>query len=86
MSSAVLAQLIYLISNVLSMLVFVSVVLSWVLPPYHPVREAIDRIIDPLLSPIRRILPSAGMFDFSPLVLMILIQFTSQILINVLTR
>ncbi len=86
MSSAVLAQLIYLISNVLSMLVFVSVVLSWVLPPYHPVREAIDRIVDPLLAPIRRILPSAGMFDFSPLVLMILIQFTSQILINVLTR
>jgi YggT family protein len=86
MSSTVLVQLINVISNVLLMLVFVSVILSWVLPPYHPVREAIDRIVDPLLNPIRRIMPAVGTFDFSPLVLMIIIQFGSQILISIITK
>ena len=86
MSSTVLVQLINVIANILFMLVFVSVILSWVLPPFHPVREALDRIIEPLLNPIRRILPATGMFDFSPLILMIIIQFASQILISIIKR
>ncbi len=86
MSSSLLVQLINVIANVLLMLVFVSVILSWILPPFHPVREAIDRIVDPLLNPIRRIMPSVGTFDFSPLVLMLIIQFGSQILISIITK
>jgi len=86
MSSSVLVQLVNLIANVLLILVFLSVILSWVLPPFHPVREAIDRIVDPLLDPIRRIMPSMGTFDFSPLVLMLLIQIASQILISIIKR
>ena len=86
MSSYVLAQLINVIANVLLMLVFLSVILSWILPPFHPLREAIDRLVDPLLNPIRRIMPAMGTFDFSPLVLMIIIQFASQILIGIITK
>lgn len=86
MSSIVLVQLINVIANVLLMLVFVSVLLSWILPPFHPIREAIDRLVDPLLNPIRRMIPAAGTFDFSPLVLMIIIQFASQILISVIAK
>jgi len=86
MSSSFWVQLINVISNILLILIFLSVILSWILPPYHPVREAIDRIVDPLLNPIRRILPAIGTFDFSPLVLMIIIQFASQILISIIKR
>lgn len=86
MSSTVLVQLINVIANVLLMLVFVSVLLSWILPPFHPIREAIDRLVDPLLNPIRRMIPAAGTFDFSPLVLMIIIQFASQILISIIAK
>ncbi|MCL5610964.1 MAG: YggT family protein [Chloroflexi bacterium] len=86
MSSYVLVQLINAIANVLLVLLFVSVILSWILPPYHPLREAIDRIVDPLLNPIRRVMPTMGTFDFSPLILMIIIQFASQILIGILTK
>ena len=86
MSSSFLVQLINVIANILLILIFLSVILSWILPPFHPVREAIDRLVDPLLNPIRRILPSAGTFDFSPLVLMIIIQFASQILISIIQR
>jgi YggT family protein len=51
--------------------------------PFHPVREAIDRIIEPMLRPIRRIMPATGMIDFSPVVLLILIQLLGWLLTNI---
>jgi len=76
--------IIQVLSQVITLLVFVHVILSFVMSPYHPVRQAVDRLIEPLLSPIRRILPQTGMFDFSPLVLIILVQLISSILLNLL--
>jgi YggT family protein len=52
--------------------------------PYHPIRETIDRIVNPLLDPIRRVMPSTGMIDFSPLVLLVLMQILRSVLISVL--
>lgn len=80
--------LVYLINALItgiSLLVLVSVILSWVVPPFHPVREFVDRLVEPLLAPIRRMMPSSGMgLDFSPMILMIGVQFLGQILINIL--
>jgi len=81
-----LAQLIDILSQILILLVFVSVILSFFMSPYHPVRQAIDRIIEPMLAPIRRVVPLVGMFDFSPLILMLLIQVVDWILISILRR
>ena len=72
------------ISQLLVLLVIVSVILSYFMDPYHPIRRAIDGVVEPMLSPIRRIVPLVGMLDFSPLVLIILIQLLSNILIRVL--
>ena len=80
MSLVLLAQLISLTANVLTILVFVWVIASWILAPYHPVREALDRIVEPLLAPIRRLLPSTGPVDFSPMILMIVIIVAARIL------
>ena len=80
----ILAQLVDLISQIFILLIFVSVILSFFLAPYHPVRQAIDRIIDPLLAPIRRVVPLAGMFDFSPLILMLLVQVVDWVLTSIL--
>ena len=84
MEFVLLARLIDLLAQLLILLVFVSVLLSWFMSPYHPVRMAIDRIIEPMLAPIRRVVPSAGMFDFSPLILMILIELIDRILIFII--
>jgi YggT family protein len=83
MSVTILAQLIGLMSNLLIILIFVWVILSWILAPYHPVREALDRIVEPMLVPIRRVVPMVGMMDFSPMILMILIELISGVLIKV---
>jgi YggT family protein len=49
--------------------------------PYHPVKQALDRIVEPLLAPIRRFVPLIGMLDFSPLILIILLDLVSRALI-----
>ena len=84
MNVAIIVQLIGLMANLLTILIFVWVILSWIMPPYNPVREALDRIVEPMLSPIRRIIPMAGMIDFSPMILMILIEIIARFLINIL--
>ncbi|GAC1315581.1 MAG: hypothetical protein NVSMB16_12590 [Acidimicrobiales bacterium] len=40
-----------------------------------PVLRALDTVIDPVLTPLRRVLPRAGMFDLSFFVLIIAVQF-----------
>jgi YggT family protein len=82
---AILILFINAISQLLVLLVIVSVILSYFMDPYHPVRRAIDGVVEPMLAPIRRIVPLVGMIDFSPLVLIILIQLLSNILIRVLS-
>jgi YggT family protein len=44
------------------------------------VREALDRIVEPMLAPIRRLIPQTGPVDFSPMVLIILIFLLEQVL------
>ncbi len=63
----ILRQTIYL-------LVLLKVILSYFMDPYHPFRQSVDRLIDPLLKPIRQIIPTAGRFDFSPIILIILVE------------
>lgn len=70
----ILIRLINIISQLLVLLVIASAVLSYFMSPYHPLREGIDRIVEPMLRPIRRVVPLIGMFDISPLILIILIQ------------
>lgn len=73
-----------LLIRLLTILVVVHVFLSYFLSPYHPVRQNLDRIINPLLEPIRKLLPQTGMFDFSPFILLVLVQVLGQVLIALL--
>ncbi len=84
MTGAVLAQMVGLLANLLIILIFIWVILSWILSPYHPIREALDRIVEPMLAPIRRVIPSVGMIDLSPMILMILIELASRVLQSLL--
>ena len=72
------------LSQLLVVLVIVSIILSYFMDPYHPIRRGIDGVVEPMLAPIRRIVPLMGPLDFSPLVLIILIQVLSNILIRLL--
>lgn len=79
-----LINLINFLTQAMILVVIVSVILSYFMQPYHPVRRALDTIVEPLLTPIRRFVPLVGMIDFSPLILIILIELVSFGLKNIL--
>ena len=62
-----LAVIINGIQQILILLIIISVILSYFMDPYHPIRRTLDRIVEPMLAPIRRVVPLVGMIDLSPL-------------------
>ncbi len=79
-----ISYLVGLIAQLLTLLIFIAAILSFFMDPYHPVRRAVDSVVDPMLAPIRRVIPPVGGLDFSPLVLIILIQVLAGIIIRLL--
>ena len=79
-----LITIINIVSQLLVLLVFISVILSYFMDPYHPIRRGVDNIVQPMLAPIRRVVPTLGMLDFSPLVLILLIQLVKSLLVSLL--
>lgn len=71
------------IGQILSLLIVVDALLSFVLPPFHSVREAIGRVLNPIYAPIRKVIPSTGMLDFTPIVALILIQVLVMVLTSI---
>ena len=69
----IILPIIRIIFNVLTWLVIINAILSYFLSPYHPVKMMLSRIVEPMLAPIRRLMPQTGMMDFSPLILIILL-------------
>ena len=76
-------------------MIIIQVILSWLLAfnvlntSSHGVRTvavALDRMTAPLYRPIRRMLPDFGGIDFSPLVILILIQVIKKLLAGVVTQ
>ena len=54
-------------------------IISWFsLDPRNPLVEVLDQITEPILSPLRRIVPRMGMIDITPMVAMILLWVLAQ--------
>jgi len=73
-----------LLTTLLFLLILTYVVISYFMSPFHPFRMWVNRLVEPMLNPIRRVVPLVGMFDFSPLILLVLIQIIGYILKRVL--
>ena len=58
----------------LSVLLIISSVMSWFQPdPRNPLVRLIHAIVDPVLLPVRAILPPAGGMDFSPMIVLVIL-------------
>ncbi len=88
---AVLELIVRLISYIIYMFtlaIVVRAVISFLpyftRPPYHPFVVQVDRIVtqvtEPVLAPIRRMLPSFGGLDFSPMVVIIILFIIREVL------
>lgn len=79
-----LSNLLGILINLWSLVIFVSAILSWIpnLDPYHPVVVAVRRLADLLCDPIRRLVPMQSLgIDLSPLLAILLLQFTNQFVV-----
>ena len=79
-----IVQIIRTLANLFVLVLVLNSLLSFFVSPFHPVRVALDRFFQPILAPIRRIVPPLGMFDLSPLVLTILIVIVTYLLTSFL--
>ena len=80
----IILNVIITLANFLSIVIVADALLSWILPPFNPIRAALGRVLQPLYDPIRRVLPSMGGFDFTPIVALLVIQVIEQVLFLVL--
>lgn len=68
----ILRSLLQLVVTVAWVIVLGRVLMSWIDPRFEkPLSQLLYRLTEPFLAPLRRILPSPGMLDLSPLVLLI---------------
>lgn len=74
----------------IGMLIFwvliIMAIMSWISQGRNPVEYVLIQLVDPLLRPIRRLLPAMGGIDFSPMILVLLLYVInmaiSEILLN----
>ena len=72
-------------ATIFSILVFARVIISWMgSGSTHPLVLLVYRLTEPVLGPVRSILPSFGGLDFSPVLVLIGIQVLERVLIQVL--
>ncbi len=63
--------------------IFFRIILSWFrMDPSNPLVMALHEITEPILGPLRRVVPRLGMFDLTPMVAIILIQIIGQTVVN----
>lgn len=80
----IVVRFINILSDLITLLVIVHVILSYFMSPFHPIRRFVDNIVEPMLSPIRRVLPQTGMLDFSPLVLLLIVWLLARLITSLL--
>ena len=67
----------------LEMAIFARVIMSWITPMggvSNPLVTIIYEITEPLLSPIRKIVPRIGMFDFTPMIAIVVLGIIIRVL------
>jgi YggT family protein len=66
-----------------SLVILARVLMSWInVNPYSPVARVIFDLTEPVLAPVRNLLPPAAGLDFSPIIVLVLLQIIGQILIS----
>ncbi len=75
-----LATFLNLLFTILTFAIIIRALLSWFpIDRRNPLVQILDQITEPILAPLRRIIPTIGMIDITPLVAIILLQLLQMI-------
>ena len=71
--------------GLLMLVILVTSLLSWIQPdPRNPIVRTLHAIVDPILHPIRVVLPAMGGMDFSPLVAILILSMLQKLIVSAL--
>ena len=85
--SSFLVNFINILFNVLTLAIFGRVLASWVDPFANSrITQILRDITEPILAPIRSLMPNTMMFDFSPIIATLLLQALGKLLLSALVR
>jgi YggT family protein len=77
-------------TTVYTLVIFAYIITSWLRLPYSPWLNRIQRFLydvtDPYLRLFRRVLPSTGALDFSPILAVVVLWVVEQVLIRILEQ
>lgn len=80
-----IAIVLSMLINLMLLLLLVRVIVSWVnADPYNPIVRFIVNATEPLLRPLRRIMPAIGSLDLSPILLVLILYFIKAALVDTL--
>lgn len=70
-----------ILCEVLTVVIIVRVIFSWFpLSAHNPISVILHQLTEPILAPLRKLLPRIGMLDISPLVAIIVLQLIVHLL------
>ena len=83
-----IARVLDIVLNIYMWIIIIRALISWVNPdPYNPIVQFLYRVTEPVLSPIRRLIPTyATGIDFSPIIVFFIIMFLQSFLVSTLMQ
>jgi YggT family protein len=77
------AYVLEFVINIYMYIIIARAIISWVNPdPYNPIGRFLYQATEPVLSRVRRLLPTMGGLDLSPIIVLIFIVFLQKFVIN----
>jgi YggT family protein len=88
---SIATSLISLLFNIMTFLILIDVIGSWIvsarvqLPNWaYDILSTVRSIVAPILDPVRRVLPTLGGLDFSPIVALFLLDLVRRLILSAL--
>jgi YggT family protein len=83
-----IAKVLGVVLNIYMWIIIIRALLSWVSPdPYNPIVQFLTRITEPVLRPLRKLVPSWKLgIDLSPLIAILIIYFLEIAVVDTLAR
>ena len=80
-----LANMIEMLIQVYSLIILARVLMSWInVDPNSQLGRVIFDLTEPVLAPVRNLMPPAAGLDFSPIIVMVLLQIVGQMVVSAL--
>ncbi len=80
--SGILIAFVETLITVLSYAIIIRALISWFpIAPTSPIIRILDDVTEPILSPLRRIVPRLGMMDITPIVALVLLRLLEPLLV-----